>query len=150
MKDTWIVVSTALLDTLWAQAFPADVDTAIPDNVRLLLQSVRGHWANISPDEVINTSAPIEEVKAFMLAHGLTEAYSWNFSAGTDDFDDFPTNPTRLVALMPPHITYDVDGNILSTTPATLDNPNWAHSFAGGGNRIFAGAHSADFNEDFF
>jgi len=47
------------------------------------------------------------------------------------------------------HVTYDENGDVVSTTPATIENPNWGHVFLGQSERIFAGGFTNGFSEGF-
>lgn len=157
--DSWILIPKTLLDTLWDQAHPADPAATIPDNVKLLSRGVRGFWKDSGSDEVVNLLAPKEELDQFMLDHGLTTRYDWTQGNGLDALDSgYPTVPAEVLALMKDH-----PGEIISSgelpsddivygppIPATLENPDFGHSFFGQKDRIFAGDFDNDFDEDFF
>ena len=156
MNDVWILIEKTLLDSLWASAQVKPV----PDNAKLLSHAaVRGFWKDkVSGDtyEVVNVlrdgRAEIDEFIAFHSADILA-VYGWTQGTGVDndsDVDGYPTIPQGVLDVMKDHVTYDVNGDVVSTTPATFENPNWGHVFLGQKERVFAGEFSLEFSREFF
>ena len=150
MIETWLLIDKTALDTMWADSHPTD-ETPIPDNVKLLNQAIRGFWKDSGTDEVVNVidNGLLEQ---FMIDHAavISARYDWVQGPGVDALDTgYPTIPNEVLALMKDHVTYDEDRNVISTTPATIENPNWGHRFLGQADRIFAGAFTNGFNEGF-
>lgn len=150
MIESWILIDQTALNTMWSQAHPTD-DTPIPDNVRLLTQAVRGFWKDSGQYEVVNV---IDDgtLDQFMLDHAadIGGRYDWVQGNGLDALDTgYPTVPNEVLALMKDHVEYDENGDVVSTTPATLENPNFGHVFLGQKPRIFAGAFTNGFSGEF-
>lgn len=142
MIESWIVIKKTALDSLWAD--PAR-------GVTVLGQAVRGFWKDSGTDEVVNV---IDDgsLDQFMIDHAsdISARYDWVQGDGLDALDTgYETIPNEVIALMKDHIVYDENGDVVSTTPATFDTPNWGHVFLGQKERIFAGEFSDEFTGDF-
>ena len=140
MIDAWIVINTVALDALVAANDP------------IATHGVRGHWADISPNEVLNVLLDAAALTTFVTANtaDITAVYSWVQGNGLDNQSAYPTDPTGVLSLMANNELHDVDGNLISSTPATLEDPNWGHVFLGQPTRVFAGEFSNEFSEEFF
>jgi len=147
MNEAWVLIDKPLLNSLW------------PDrNGTALDQGVRGYWKDL-PDggdiyEVVNV---IDDgtLDQFLTdnASDIFAVYGWTQGNGLDNSipaDGYPTEPQGVLDVMNDHIVYDEDGNVVSTTPATFDNPNWGHVFLGQSERVFAGEYSLEFSEEYF
>ena len=150
MIETWILIDKTALNTMWSQSHPTD-ETPIPDNVKLLNQAIRGFWKDSGQYEVVNV---IDDgtLDQFMIDHAadIGGRYDWVQGPGVDALDTgYPTIPAEVLALMKDHVTYDENGDITGTTPATYANPNWRHVFLGQSERIFAGEYSNEFTGEF-
>jgi hypothetical protein len=73
----------------------------------------------------------------------------WIQGRRVTDKADYPHIPDDVVALMKPHEVYDENGDLVSSTPATQENPNWGHVYQGQGQRFFAGPFSSEFASEF-
>ena len=147
MNEAWVLIDKPLLNSL------------CPDrNGTALDQGVRGYWKDL-PDggdiyEVVNV---IDDgtLDQFLTdnASDIFAVYGWTQGNGLDNSipaDGYPTEPQGVLNVMKDHIVYDEDGNVVSTTPATFDNPNWGHVFLGQSERVFAGEYSLEFSEEYF
>ena len=148
MIESWILIDQTALNTMWSQAHPTD-ETPIPADVRILNQAVRGFWKDSGSYEVVNV---IDDgtLDQFMIDHAavISARYDWIQGPGVDALDTgHPTVPNEVLTLMKDHVTYDENGDVVSTTPATESNPNWGHVFLGQSERIFAGAFTNGFSE---
>ena len=113
--------------------------------------AITGNWKTFTGGyEVYNVLGTQEQIQEILDALGdVAYVTSWNQGTGTDSLAQWPTDPSKILAVMKDHVTYNEDGTVASTTPATLDNPNWGHVFFGQSERIFAGDFTTDFNGDF-
>jgi hypothetical protein len=157
--EVWILMEQAALDTAWDEAHPTD-DSDIPADVQLLNQGVRGFWKDL-PDsgsdyEVVNVvSDDIQPILDFEAANAadIFAIYGWTQGNGLDNDGTeggFETIPQGVLDVMKDHVVYDENGDVVSTTPATFDNPNWGHVFLGQTERDFAGQFSLEFSREFF
>lgn len=113
--------------------------------------SITGHWKSFGEYEVYNvvgTQAQVQEILDALT--DVAHVYAWGQGDGLDNLNEWPTDPTNILAVMKDHVTYDENGNVTSTTPATTDSPQWGHIFLGQQERIFAGEFGADFSGDFY
>ena len=165
--DAWIVMKKSALETLWQDAHPAPVKppTQIPADAMLLASAaVRGFWKDITDSgtvyEVVNVIKSPDEIEAFKAAHpgDILAVYGWTQGNGFDNLDaqdaesnviGYPTIPQGVLDVMKDHVTYDENGDVISTTPPTFDTPNWGHVFVGQADRIFAGEFSNEFTGDY-
>jgi hypothetical protein len=118
-----------------------------------LNQGIRGFWKDSGAYEVVNVLATADDLDQFMTDHAADVLIRYDWVQGPG-FDAQETNgqtvPQGVLDVMRDHVTYDEDGNVISTTPPDFDTPNWGHVFLGQSTRIFAGDFlPADFNEDF-
>ena len=149
--EAWIAMDQAALNVLWEQAHS---ETA-PEDLKLLTNGIRGYWNDITPNEVVNVIGSVEDLEDFesLIGADLKSIDPWYQGMGVDYNLHIPwlTEPVRILSFMPPFIEYDEDGNVISTTPATFENPNWAHTFAGQPPdlKIFAGEFTDEFTEEF-
>ena len=112
-----------------------------------------GYWKSFGDYEVYNVIGPRAAIQEILDAlTDVARCYAWGQGTGMDDLDDWPTDPTDLLVVMKDHVTYDENGDIASSTPATLENTNWGHVFSGQQwtDRVFAGEFSDAFSGDFF
>lgn len=106
---------------------------------------------------VYHTVGSEEQITAIVAAlkdHDPTSVahkFCWDQGPGTDSLYVFPTDPAIVLAVMPPHVVYDDDGEIVSSIPATLNNPNWGIVTAGQSvkDKIVAGGFSNGFSDGF-
>lgn len=144
MKDAWILAIPSEWEALGTEEAPFSYVWA---------SAVTGYWKSSGAEEVYNVVGPEADVQAIIDALGTPTVYSWDQAAsdatGYDSLDVWPTDPAPILALMKDHVTYDENGGIISTEPATYENPNWGHVFLGQGQRIFAGDYSDDFSEEY-
>lgn len=94
------------------------------------------------------------QVEAFISALGVDvlSQQEWDYSTGLDQIQSdgaFGTTPAEVLAVMPDHVIYDENGDVVSTEAPTYDTPNWASVFAGQGAQIFAGNFSDGFSDGF-
>ena len=111
-----------------------------------------GYWKDFGIYQVYNVIGTKEQIQQILAElTDVARVYAWTQGSGMDDLDDWPTDPTDLLAVMKDHVTYDENGDP-TYTPATLENPNWQHVFQGQQwtDRVFAGEFSNDFSGDFF
>ena len=146
MFDTWLYVK------------PADWDAVDPD---LLSQSARsvyeqaitGYWKTYSTGyEVYNILAnqsDIDELKVQIT--DIAQDFRWRQGTGKDELNDAAALniPADVLAVQKDHVTYDIDGNPISTEAPTFANPNWGHVFFGQSQRIFMGSFSRAFSRAF-
>ena len=140
MIEVWLLIDKTALNTLW----PNRANTALD-------QAIRGFWKDSGQYEVVNV---IDDgtLDQFMVDHAadISARYDWVQGPGVDALDTgYPTVPGEIVALMKDHVTSDENGDVVSTTPPTLENPNWGHVFLGQKERIFAGEFSNEFSGEF-
>jgi hypothetical protein len=143
---------------VWIYAIPAEFEALGPateDDPPFSYahsQAKTGHWKTYAGGfEVFNVVGSSTDIQAIVdaLPTSPPHVYAWGQGQGTDDLDTWPTDPADVLAVMRDHITYDENGDVISTTPATLENPNWGHIFLGQQERIFAGEFTDDFSEEF-
>ncbi len=152
-KDVWIYALPAEWEALGTEEEPFSYAWS---------QAVTGFWLPSGPYEVYNVLASLEDVEAIVAALGDVErVFAWDYRGGgnaaPDSLDVYPADPTAILAVMKPHpvhiATEDSEGEITFTRgadiPATFDNPNWGHVFAGVGQRVFASAFSDEFSTEF-
>jgi hypothetical protein len=134
----------------WLLAVPAEWDALGTPEASFSYtwsQAITGYWLPSGFTEVYNvvgTEADIQEIIDALTTTPIT--YSWVQGTGDDNLDVWPTDPAPILALMKPHIIYDINGNPVGSTPATQQNPNWGHVFFGQKERIFAGTFDAAFS----
>lgn len=149
--EAWIVMDQAALNVLWAQAHTDNP----PEDLKLLTNGIRGFWNDISPDEVVNVIGTEQELADFETLAGadLKSIDAWYQGQGFDyNLNiNWLTDPNRILSLMPDFIQYDIDGNVIGTTPPTFDIPNWSHVFLGQQPdlKIYAGQYSTEFTTEF-
>ena len=117
-------------------------------------QAVTGYWLPSGLYEVYNVQATTEGIDEIVQAlTDVKHVYAWDYAGGSgtgyDSYDVWPTDPAPILAVMKPHVVYVENGDVVSTTPATFENPNWGHVFFGQGERIFAGDYSDNYNGDY-
>ena len=117
-------------------------------------QAKTGYWNTHTGKPIYNLIAKAPEFDALMAA---LEAHTpgaavyvgkWEQGSGLDELTDWH-DPAEVLAIQKGIQLYDQDGNPAGTQAPTYAVPNFAHSFAGQKERIFAGDFSDDFNEDF-
>ncbi|MBT8115842.1 MAG: hypothetical protein KJP04_10685 [Arenicella sp.] len=147
-REAWIYAKPAA----WASIAPAEGES--PEWQYSYDNAISGFWNdytggfrvyNVPGIAVQSLVDALEAAQPGSVAH----TFAWEYPAGTDSLDDFPTDPTPILAVMKDHKEYDIDGNEISSTPPTLETPNWGHRFAGQQDRIFAGGFSAGFSKGF-
>jgi hypothetical protein len=147
MLDTWIYATPAA----WAALDSGDdgewqVDRYTYQN------AITGFWKDFNTNyRVYNIITSEEDLAAFQAVLGANAAriFCWIQGDGSDSLDVNQTIPADVLAVMRDHVEYDEDGQVVSTTPASYDNPNWGHVFFGQATRIFAGAFSSGFSRGF-
>lgn len=102
---------------------------------------------------VLGTQEQIDELADYLGAGNIYAQWYWNFD-GTVDFEtEYEGQQNDILALQEDHVTYDENGNETSRTPATFENPNWAHAYYGQGDneqiQRFAREYSREFSEEF-
>jgi hypothetical protein len=144
--DAWIYCLPAEWDALGTEEAPFSY---------AWLQGVTGYWLSSGLYEVYNVQAEEADITAIVSALSDVEhVFAWDNAGsvsgtGYDNYDAYPTDPAPILAVMKPHITYDENGDEISSTPATFENPNWGHVFFGQGTRIFAGEFSDEFGTEY-
>jgi hypothetical protein len=133
----WIFVTPADWDALGTD----DGDGGIIPFNYTWAQGVTGYWKTL-PDgrTVYDVQGPQNEIDDIVNSlPAATAAWkypeAWNLPVQVG----FPASDTLIVDVMPDHVTYDDEGNETSRTPATFENPNWAHSFLRLDERSFEG-----------
>ena len=141
--DAWLYCKPLEWDALATQEAPFSFTHS---------SAITGYW-NPYPGgfEVYNVVGSQADIQAIIdaLPTPPAQVYAWGQGEGFDSLDQWPTDPTEILAVMKDHITYDGDGNPTGSTPATLAAPNWGHVFFGQSQRVFAGLFTNDFNGDF-
>lgn len=142
MIDAWIYALPAQWDALGGDESPFSYCHS---------QAVTGYWKTFPGGyEVYNVVGSEAEIQAIIDALADTpHVYAWTQGDGMDSLSAWPTDPENILAVMKDHVTYDENGDVTGTTPATLENPNWGHCFLGQKDRIFAGLFNTDFSGDF-
>ena len=145
--DVWIYCKPAEWDALTGP----EVDGEPTAFSTAHTKAITGFWKPFTGGyEVYNTEGSAEQIQEVLDAlSDVAHVFAWGQGNGTDSLDQWPTDPSKILAVMKDHVTYNEDGTVASTTPATLDNPNWGHWFLGQTGRIFAGDFTTDFNGDF-
>lgn len=147
LKDVWIYALPAEWEALGAD----DGEGGVTPFSYAWSQAVTGYWLSSGPYEVYNVQATLDQVDE--IVNNLSDVeyvFAWDYgNIGYDSLDAYPTDPAPILAVMKPHITYDENGDVIDTTPATFENPNWGHVFAGQGQRIFAGDFSDEFSAEY-
>ena len=141
-----------MLDT-WIYAKPADWAAIDPEDKPYRYaydQAITGYWkAYTGGYEVYNLIAPADQIAALVEDLGdVAHTFCWHQGNGLDALDpsEYQTIPDEVLAVMADHVTYDENGDVVSTEAATREIPNWGHQFLGQKERIFAG----DFDPDDF
>lgn len=150
LKDVWIYA----LPAEWEALGTDDGEGGVTPFSYAWSQAVTGYWLSSGPYEVYNVQATLNQVDEIVGAltdvqHVFAWDYAGGYGTGLDSYDAYPTDPAPILAVMKPHITYDENGDVIDTTPATFENPNWGHVFAGQGQRIFAGDFSDEFSAEY-
>ena len=142
MIDAWIYALPAQWEALSTEESPFSYCHS---------QAVTGYWKTFPGGyEVYNVVGSEAEIQAIIdVLADVPHVYAWTQGDGKDSLSVWPTDPANLLAVMKDHVTYDENGNVTGTTPATLEAPNWGHCFLGQADRIFAGDFSTDFSGDF-
>lgn len=149
--DVWIITTASSWD-----AIAPKEDDAEQIWHYTYRSAITGFWKSAGSREVYNVIGSQEQVQDLLTALEAAEAgsvsatYAWIQGPALDSLDYWPTDPTEVLALMKDHVIYNEDGSIDTTTPATIENPNWGHIFLGQGERIFAGEFDESFGEEFF
>lgn len=141
LLDTWVYVKPSE----WAALSANEPFSYTHSN------AITGHWKSFGEYEVYNvvgTQAQVQEILDALT--DVAHVYAWGQGDGLDNLNEWPTDPTNILAVMKDHVTYDENGNVTSTTPATTDSPQWGHIFLGQQERIFAGEFGTDFSGDFY
>lgn len=151
MIDTWIYAKPFAWD-----AIAPDEDDPIQEWHHIYADAATGHWLPCGGYDVHNVLGSAEQIAAIVATlravdpNGVSNVFAWTQGTGVDSIDPYPTVPADVLAAMRPHVTYGEDGEVVSSTPATLDRPNWGHVFFGQSERVFAGEFSDEFSEEFF
>lgn len=129
-------------------------DETIDGNV--YRRAVTGFWQPSAPGLVVWNirASSLVKIAAFKTALGIDSVPGQWEDNGLDAIDpdtgDFlMDDPDKVLALQRDIEELDEDGEIVGSHPATQDEPNWGHVFAGQRPRSFGGDFSADFSEDF-
>jgi len=148
-RDTWIYC----LPAAWDALAPATEDDPV---LPAWAAAKTGYWNNFQTIyQVYNTNATDEDKQALVDAleaavpASVARVFSWGNMTGFDDLEQNQTIPDDVIAVMKDHKTYDEQGNETSSTPATADNPNFGHGWAGQRPRIIAGFFNEFFSEGF-
>ena len=117
----------------------------------MLNQAIRGFWKDSGTDEVVNVLLSESDLATFQTTHAadIAAIYGWVQGTGMDNLDTFETVPQGVLDLMNNHDVYDINGDLVSSTPPTFNTPNWGHVFLGQKERIFAGEFSNEFAGEF-
>lgn len=147
--ETWLYVKPAA----WAAAAPV-AEPATKEIWHYPYKNAKtGFWNPYLTDyavyNVIGLQTAIQALIDELDPLGIVDAFAWIQGPGFDSLDQWPTDPTKILAVMKDHVTYDEDGIPTGSIPATQANPNWGHVFLGQYTRIFAGDFNNDFNQDF-
>ena len=144
-----------LLDA-WIFALPAEWEALATEEAPFSYahsNAVTGYWKDSGPYRVYNVWGTQEDIQAILDAlTDVEHVFAWGQDKDRfDSLDLWPTDPDVIVSVMKDHVTYDEDGNIVSSVPATKDNPNWGHCFQTENlkQRLIAGQHSAAFSGAF-
>ena len=140
----------------WIFALPAEWDALATEEQPFSYvhsNAITGYWVDPAPYKVYNVWGTQEDIQAILDAlTDVQHVFAWGQDAKRyDSLDVWPTDPSVILSVMKPHITYDEDGNVIGSTPATKENPNWGHCFQTENlnQRIFAGTFSAAFSGAF-
>jgi len=150
LKDAWLYAKPAAWDAL--DPGPEEDWPHAGFSRYTYSQARTGFWKSYQTDyEVYNLLCTEAEFDAIVAALGPDNAqkFTWDQGSGLDS-PVGQTIPAEVLAVMPDHIIYDVDGNPTGSTAATYSNPNWRHVFVDQQPRIFAGEFSYEFSEEFF
>ena len=150
LLDAWIFA----LPAQWGALETADGDGNPVPFSYAHSNAVTGYWKDSGPYRVYNVWGSEADIQAIVDAlDDVQHVFAWGQDADRfDSLDKWPTDPAVILSVMKDHVTYDENGDVASTTPATLDNPNWGHVYQTRNlkQRIFAGDFGADFTEEFY
>lgn len=141
--EAWLYVKPAA----WA-ALAADetIDRYVYDN------TVTGYWQPFGEYQVYNLPPTDEETLAqFRVALGADciRDFRWVQGPGVCERVSGPPIPDDVLAVMPDHVEYDAEGQVIGSTPPTRESPRWAHVFLGQTTRRFAGEFTNQFSREF-
>jgi hypothetical protein len=146
IKEAWIAVRPAGATRIRNKQF-GTLSEAAQD---VMDSAVTGFWDDPLPAVIYNVVGSPEAIQELIddLGVQVSSVDGWIQGNGLDDFDDWPTVPSRILSFMKDHIEYDNNGNPVGSTPATYENPNWGHVFLGQSPslKIFAGGFDEGFS----
>lgn len=102
---------------------------------------------------VLGTQEQIDDLLDYLGAGNIYAQFWWNFDGTVVFSKEYEGQQNDILALQKDHVTYDAAGNVTGSTPATFENPNWAHAYYGQGDneqiQRFAREYSREFSEEF-
>lgn len=144
-------------DTAWVTFLETDEETLKAQNadvakLRRNGQLVTGFWNGTANFIVVNCIGEESELDSFYNYFPPTDTlgyWKWGFNGKVDFATEYSGQHDDILFLHKDHIEYDQDGNPISSTPATFDNPNWANDYAGSDQNYFARSVSRGMGEGF-
>lgn len=141
MIDSWLYVLPAAMPSASAARAAYGVENIID-----------GHWQPFQANyEVFNVLGESDAITALQSSLGAdcVRRFDWVQGPGQAARNAHKTIPGDVVVVMNDHVLEEADGTVISTTPASLESPNWGHVFLGQGQRVFAGQFSNQFSGQF-
>lgn len=97
----------------------------------------------------IGTEAQLDSFYNYFPPTDTLGYWKWGFDGKVDFATEYSGQHDDILFLHKDHIEYDENGNPISSTPATFDNPNWANDYAGSDQNYFARSVSRGMGEGF-
>lgn len=111
-----------------------------------------GYWkaqTGYTTISVLGTQEQIGDLIDYLGAANIYAQWYWHFDGKVDFATEYTDQQDDILALQEDHVIYDSNGTETSRTPASFENPNWAHMYAGAGTNRFARSVSREFNGEF-
>lgn len=152
MRDAIIVV----LQSAWEAIAPDPYDRRDPVQYAYKSAKALTDWtppANHIVLMVLHRAEVITDLIDQLQAHtpgSVLHAPPWLYGDGHALSGDWQLDTDAIIAMQPPHLIYDEDGNVTGSEPATRQKPNYGATWAGQKPRLPAGAFSKAFSKDFY
>ena len=149
LKDTWIACTATVWDAIApAEEAPKEIWHYAYDNAR------KGFVDDFNGKPVYHVLVTTEQREALLTAlnthtpGAAATLSSYEQGTGFDDLEVYH-DPADVLSVMPDFVTYDQDGNPISTEPASYDKPNPGFVFNWRNAKIIAGDHDSSHDGDF-
>lgn len=139
----------------WEECKTTETCSISDEDVKRLLRTgrlVTGFWNGTVGFVVVNAIGSETELDSFYNYFPVADTlgyWKWGEDGKVDYVTEYTDQQDDLLFLHEDHVTYDENGNEVSSEPATFDNPNWANKYFGPGLNKFARSVDRGFDGSF-